>query len=164
MRERQGMPVRRCEELNMSSRLQNFLVAIDGSEPSNRALDAAAELARSANGTLSIVNVASPLSDEQKAEFARVGGDLANAADVLALRALDNAKQRAAWSGLPHDRISATFRLGEPAASIIDCIVASKVDAVVVGRRGRGQLEGLLFGSVSQKLATLSPCPVLVVP
>jgi nucleotide-binding universal stress UspA family protein len=47
---------------------------------------------------------------------------------------------------------------------IIDCIVSEKVDAVVVGRRGHGQLAGLLLGSVSQKLATLSPCPMIIVP
>lgn len=148
----------------MSPRLQNFLVAVDGSEASNRALDAAAEMAKSANGTLSIVNVATPLTDEQKFEFKQIDGDLADAADVLALRALNDAQERAARYGLPRDRISATFRWGEPAAVIIDCIVENKADAVVVGRRGRGQLAGLLLGSVSQKLATLSPCPVVVVP
>ena len=37
-------------------------------------------------------------------------------------------------------------------------------DMIVVGRRGRGRLLGLLIGSVSQKLVSLAPCKILVVP
>jgi len=33
-----------------------------------------------------------------------------------------------------------------------------------VGRRGQGRLAGLLLGSVSQKLVSLAPCIVVVVP
>jgi len=35
---------------------------------------------------------------------------------------------------------------------------------IVVGKRGAGQVAGLLIGSVSQKLVSLSPLPVTIVP
>ncbi len=35
---------------------------------------------------------------------------------------------------------------------------------VVVGRRGRSQLSRLLLGGVSQKIASLAPCAVVMVP
>lgn len=148
----------------MTTKLQSILVAIDGSDAANRAIDVAAEMAKSAGGTLTIVNAATPLSEAQRAEFSRIEGDLADATDVLAQRTLKDAQQRAGWSGLPPSKISTVFRWGDTAEIIINSIVAEKVDAVVIGRRGRGQLAGLLLGSVSQKLATLSPCTVVIVP
>lgn len=146
------------------ARMQNFMVAVDGSDPSNRAIDIAAEMVKLTGGTLTIISAATPLTDAQQAGFKRIEGDLANATDILAQRTLENAEQRAGWSGLPHARIKPIFCWGDAAQVIIDSIVSEKVDAVVIGRRGRGQLAGLLLGSVSQKLATLSPCPVIIVP
>jgi nucleotide-binding universal stress UspA family protein len=148
----------------MTAKLQNILVAIDTSDASNRALDVAAEMAKSAGGKLTIVNVATPLTEAQRAELGRIERELVDATDILAQRTLNDARQRAGWSGLPSSSVSTRFRWGEPAEIIIASIIEEKVDAVVVGRRGRGQLAGLLLGSVSQKLATLSPCAVVIVP
>jgi len=54
--------------------------------------------------------------------------------------------------------------MGDPTALILKKASALHADAIVAGKRGRGQLSGLLLGSVSQKLVTLAPCPVVIVP
>ncbi len=41
---------------------------------------------------------------------------------------------------------------------------AIHADTIVVGKRGLGTLTGLLVGSVTQKLVSLAPCTVIVVP
>ena len=55
-------------------------------------------------------------------------------------------------------------RTGEAAPTIIDIARGKGADTIVVGRRGAGRVAGLLLGSVLQKLVSLSPLPVIVVP
>ena len=55
-------------------------------------------------------------------------------------------------------------RRGEVAQTIIEIAQEKKADAIVVGKRGAGRVEGALLGSVSQKLVVLSPLPLTVIP
>jgi nucleotide-binding universal stress UspA family protein len=50
-----------------------------------------------------------------------------------------------------------------PAAGIIDAVVTEDVDLVVMSTHGRGGLAPWTFGSVADKVARHSPCPVLLV-
>jgi len=60
--------------------------------------------------------------------------------------------------------IQTASRDDDPARAVLEIAREKGVDAIVVGRRGRGPATGLLLGSTSQKLVTLAPCPVIVVP
>ena len=53
--------------------------------------------------------------------------------------------------------------LGDPAEQLLDYARTQTVDLIVVGRRGLGQIRGLLIGSVSSKVNSLAECPVLTV-
>jgi nucleotide-binding universal stress UspA family protein len=50
---------------------------------------------------------------------------------------------------------------GQTAVVLVDA--SKKVDLLVVGSRGHGQLTGVLLGSVSEYCAAHSECPVVVV-
>jgi nucleotide-binding universal stress UspA family protein len=130
----------------------------------NRAIDTAVELVIAVNGTLTIVTVAAALSEteqRQARQFAQLE-DVVDVAETLARQTLHAAEQRARRAGVASAKTLLTW--GDPAQKINESVSLGNVDAVVVGRRGRGQLSGLLLGSVSQKLCSLASCVVIVVP
>jgi nucleotide-binding universal stress UspA family protein len=142
----------------MPAEIQNFLVATDGSESAGRALDVAAAMAKAAHGTLKIVTVGESPTAPEQTDFMPAKTHSSD----LSERLLQEAQQRAGWTGVKPVK---TLQLwGDPAEIILDTIMKEKVDAVVIGRRGSGRLSALLLGSVSQKLTSLAPCAVIVVP
>ena len=79
-----------------------------------------------------------------------------------ATQVLSRAEARAQRKGVTPIKLLTGW--GDPAQTIIETVRQEKADLLVVGRRGHGQLSGLLLGGVSQKLASLAPCKVMVVP
>jgi len=142
--------------------MQRIFVATDGSPGANRAVDAAATLAKIARAKLIILTVGNNVSGTQLRRLASTGGDLSGLLEADATRTLGRARQRALRAGVATVELQTAW--GDPAQTIIDTVRRKKADLLVVGRRGRSRLSGLLLGSVSQKLASLAPCKVLVVP
>jgi nucleotide-binding universal stress UspA family protein len=142
--------------------MKRILAATDGSHGAERAVELAAELAHSLDGTLLILTVADDLAGGALNALARSERDLGEAVELLVHQTLNHARTCAVRAGATH--IETLSGWGDPTQSIINFARQHHADAIVVGRRGRGQLTGLLLGSVSQKLVTLAPCPVIVVP
>lgn len=146
----------------MSAPIRSFLVATDGSEAADRALDVAAGMAQATGGSLKLVTVGITLSEREQQQFRRVEGELADPSEAFAEQILARACKRLQQAGVKPS--ASLLRWGDPAEAIIAVIAEEGIDAVVVGRRGRGRLSGLLLGSISQKLVSLAPCTVVVVP
>jgi nucleotide-binding universal stress UspA family protein len=142
--------------------VQRIIVATDGSTGANRALDAAAKLAKAAASELVILTIGGTMSGEDLRKLASTDGDLTKALETAANEILSRARKRAHRCGVSAVRVQAGW--GDPAEAIIDTVQREKADILVVGRRGRSRLSGLLLGSVSQKLTSLAPCAVMVVP
>lgn len=141
--------------------LQHILVATDGSDHAGRAVALAAAIAQAADATLAIVTVSADPAPATIRQIAHAEGDAGAALDVHAQTLLADAEALARRSGSP--RVERIAAWGDPAETILEC-AREAVDLVVLGRRGRGRLAGLLLGSVSQKLVSLAPCAVMVVP
>ena len=132
--------------------MRHILVATDGSDGASRAADVAADLARAVRGRLSIVTVGRDASADEIGAVAQAQqnvGDAVNPEQIL-----QSAKERAQRAGVSDVRVQ--LGRGDPAEVIIGNARRERVDAIVMGRRGRGL--------VSQKVASLAPCIVIVVP
>lgn len=141
---------------------RHILVAVDGSEHAQRALDEAVDIARSAGGSVRLVAVVPPISSLV------LGGPVTPPVDVSVLqedlRRDYDAMLKAAIDRLPGDvRSSSALLSGRPAAAIVDEVTTSDCDLVAMGSRGRGGIRSALLGSVSNEVLHTSPVPVLVV-
>jgi len=108
------------------------------------------------------LTVGGNISGAELRRLAGVEGDLSEALESEANQILDRARKRVRRHGVTATKFQTAW--GDPAQAIIDTVQREKADILVVGRRGRGRLSGLLLGSVSQKLTSLAPCNVMVVP
>lgn len=142
--------------------MRDIMVATDGSDGADRAVDVAAELAMAFRGKLFIVTVAGNLSGEETRQLARAEANIGDALEALSMQILTTAEKRARRLGLTDVQLQIGW--GDAARSIIEIATREAAYAIVLGRRGRGRLAGLLLGSVSQKVASLAPCSVIVVP
>lgn len=141
---------------------KRIAVATDGSDGANRAVDAAAELAKATDADLIIATVGGNVTGAELRRLASTDGDLPKTMEAKADRVLRQAARRARRLGIPTPVLRCGW--GDPAETILDIVAREKADTLVVGRRGGGRLSGLLLGSVSQKVASLAPCTVIMVP
>lgn len=143
--------------------MNRILVATDGSEGAERAVEYAAREAKATASELVIAHVAGGLPDKVFGAFTRAQQAwfdelIASAsADILA-KARDHARSLGA------SPIHLESRTGDIVQTIIDIARDKQANVIVVGKRGTGRMAGLLIGSVSQKLVSLATLPVTVVP
>lgn len=144
--------------------MQNrYLVAVDGSEGSRRALAHAIDRAKLSGASLTLLHVIewSPYSfhtnEELAARHQRREEELARAKSAV----LDPLEADVAQAGI---EVTSVMRHGRSAETISAVAGDLDVAQVIVGRRGESGVKSLLFGSVTTNLAQTCPVPVLIVP
>jgi nucleotide-binding universal stress UspA family protein len=136
------------------------LVAVDGSDNSQRAYDFALEYAEKFGFELTVVNVSESSAAAAFAGdgMASVARDLRRLHEGILEKAVEHAK-----STHPTVVLSTTLREGDPATEIVAAATEANFDVVVVGHRGLGKVKGLLLGSISEKVIRSLCCTVILV-
>lgn len=137
------------------------LIAVDGSEPSKRAIEAVARLAeRSGPVNVVLIHVRERISPHATLPSS-LQAQLAQAnqqhQDTLIAEALEHAR----GCGLT---IGTTRRAqGAAAAEIVAAAAEVGADQIVIGTRGMGAIGNLFIGSTAQRVVHLADVPVLLV-
>jgi len=144
--------------------MRSVLLATDGSETAERATNFAVQLSKRFDAKLLILYVSGnmDLSRHDIRAIERAEGNIADVFEQVAKKILVSAAANARSAGV--GTVQTETGWGDPAEQIIDVARRVEADTIVMGRRGLGRLSGLLLGSVSQKVASLAPCVVILVP
>ena len=137
---------------------KKILVAVDDSEVSGRAVEAAAELAKLSSGTVHLFHVR-----ERQDVIGKSGGsfdvEYQEEADALVQKAADSLKS----TGLTSTSKIVHVPIGHVAQEIVKAAAEANADTIVMGSHGRSGLGALVLGSNAYKVLHLADRPVLVV-
>lgn len=141
--------------------MDNYLVPVDGSEHSLRALaEVAAEARRMKEPVrVHLVNVQVPLGGVHVKTFI-AKETLDDYYRELGRAALAPAREQALAAGL---QVEEHIGVGDPGEVVVEYAKDRQCRRICMGTRGLGTVKSMVLGSVAVKIVHLSPVPVLLV-
>jgi nucleotide-binding universal stress UspA family protein len=150
-----------------------ILLAIDGSESATHATHAAVELSKKTDSELHVLYVGEDPYSAALLYPESTNPDVVQQEDPALIEELGRQFEQEARQTLDAEveKVRAVggtvgevyFRMGSPAAEVVDLAEELGVGLVVVGSRGIGGIRRALIGSVSDSVVRHAHCPVLVV-
>lgn len=134
---------------------KKILVALDGSEHSNRAFNEAINLSKMADSKMTIMHIyltkssAFLLPNQAAYEKLKSQGE----------KILAEAKKKAESKGV---LVETLLVEGDIVNQIVTTAKEGKYDLIVVGARGLTELQAKMLGSISEGVIKRAPCPVIV--
>ena len=134
-----------------------ILVAVDGSDFSDMALDQAISLGQICRSEIFVIIVVDLYPEQMEVAPAMV-----EKMSEEVRQNLDRAKKKVDKADIPCETI--VHMGGKPHEFIVHEAKDKGIDLICMGTHGRSGLERILMGSVAQNVIGHAPCPVLVVP
>ena len=153
--------------------IKKILVAVDGSEQANKALDFALSLAETYSAELKLLNVYQPIAPLFYFPSMSIPGSppvvtpITTATFLKELKAQHekvlSAALRRTKRNRPNLKISTMLSEGRPSDKIIEAANEGEFDLIVLGSRGVGGIKEIFLGSVSYRIDDKAQCSVLLV-
>ena len=149
---------------------KTILVAIDGSEPSNHALNHAIEIATKFKAKLVMLSVVQrvmiPIFPDEGFGGIPLSAakDMAQYQDTMRLvyqNVLDESDEKIKQEH-PDLEVESILKEGRPSATITEYAENNGVDLIVMGSRGIGGYTGWILGSTSRKVVNSCTKPILI--
>jgi nucleotide-binding universal stress UspA family protein len=134
--------------------LQHIICAVDGSEPSLRAVSLAAQLASPTNAKLTLLAIGTYVVGRHSVM------ETWTPEEISAL--LERAMRTARESGMPEAE-AVELRSRDAAFAIVDYAEKNSVDLIVMGSTGKDALKRFVLGSTSMDVIRKAVCPVTIV-
>lgn len=138
--------------------MKHLLIPVDGSDGAARAARFGAELARELRAKISLLYVydaptasAMGLARSSPEELERAKLEVSRGSFESAVRVLGDT--------IAEHHVA----IGHPAQEIVTFANENGVDMIVMGSRGLSPVEGVLLGSVSDRVLHRAKCPVTIV-
>ena len=150
--------------------IEKILVALDGSESADRALDFALDLAEKYSADVVLLSVVQPLIVPM-ISYPTAGvppvppvamGTYPKGLKVSYEKVLSEALKKAKKIK-PKVKVSTKLVEGRPSDRIVETAKEGNFDIIVIGSRGLGGIKEFFLGSISDRVADEATCPVLIV-
>lgn len=149
--------------LRVDHMAQRILVAVDGSEASDKALEYAIQLAKQEQADLTVLAVVEPEHPQSHMFPTEYTSKPYNDAEKNRLEQVLKEGAKKANNEAPDVPLEMKLLFGRPGEEIVKECTEGAYKLVVVGSRGIGGIKGIILGSVSKSVADMAPCPVLIV-
>ena len=145
------------------SHFKKILVALAFSEYAEGIFNYAAKLADGLDAELVVGSIINQRDVEAVETISSMGYQVDGEHYVASIREERESQleQIVQKSSFPADKIKIVIRVGNPLEELLKITVTENVDMVVMGIKGRTDLEYMFTGSVAEKMFQRSPVPVV---
>jgi nucleotide-binding universal stress UspA family protein len=145
------------------SDIKKIMVALDFTSYSKGTFDYAVKIAKNLNAHLVVASIINSRDIAAVEMVASMGYEVESDHYVEGIKAerentLNNFMEH---SDIDREYIRLIFKVGNPTSELLKLIVTENIDLIVMGAKGRTDLEHIFVGSVAEKLFRRSPVPVL---